>query len=310
MRYIQILATFLAYTLALSPKLGALEHSIPNVVTSIIPFYALTASVMEGTQNKPHLLIKNAQSPHDYALKPSDLTLLKAADVIFWGGEGLEGFLVKVLNPENLPNATIIALSKAPKLLLLPVRHSPSFEPHEHDHSDHIHSVDMHFWLEPNNAILLTKYIASILSKVDPNNKILYFRNAEKFEIKMKALDKKISKLLKTIKAEPFLVFHDAYQYFQHHYNLNGVGAITLNPEIPPSAKRLQAIRNKILSSKVHCVFQEPQFQSKLIQNLASELKINIGELDPLGSNSHLDPNGYYLLMDNLALALSACLKK
>jgi len=306
-----ILIMIAFFALGLFPKIALGTNNAPRVVASITPFQTLIASLMEGIASKPQLLVKNGGSPHDYSLRPSDLKLLKEADIIFWAGPNLESFLIKPLNTiVEKQKPIIIQLDKTPGLLLLPTRNSTG-EQHEHAEGDNCtHAlIDMHFWLDPNNAILLTDLMAKTLSNFDPLHANIYKQNANRFKIQLKALDSKIVMELKEVKATPFIVFHDAYQYFEHHYGLKGVGAITLNPEVPPSVKRLRFIRQTIEKTKAHCVFSEPQFQPKLVQSIVQDLPIKTGELDPLGKGNS-SSNGYFVLLENLADSLKSCLKQ
>lgn len=289
----------------------------PVVLVSITPFYGLVAAVMKGVAS-PKLLMPAGSSPHHYALRPSELKLLKSADVIIWGGPELESFLVKPLEPGNLKSSTkVMALVKTPDLLLLPVRRNARFEAHEHTH-DHTHAhtnaseeiADMHFWLDPDNAAIMVDAIAKLLSERDPAHKDAYLNNAIAFKKQLKIVDKKISEQLSSDKKIPYLVFHDAYQYFDHHYDMNGVGAISLHPEIPPSVQRLRTIQNIIKTTKAQCVFSEPQFPSPLVQSIIAGTKVKTGELDPLGSSTGHPENDYFLLLENLANSLQQCLEK
>lgn len=301
---------------ALGSSCGASINTPPQVVTSIMPFYALVASVMQGV-GTPKLLVKPGASPHDYALRPSDMLILKDADIIFWGGPQLESFLIKPLDSHDLKKTLkIIEFDKIPGLLLLPIRHTAAFEPHDHsqDHahdnsSDHAQNIDMHFWLDPNNALILVDTIEAQLSQADPIHAALYKENSKKFKKQLKTVDSKIKAQLKDIKNIPFIVFHDAYQYFEKQYDLDGVGSITLNPEVPPSAKRLTIIRDTIQKRNAQCVFKEPQFSPKLVHSIIEDTHIRMGQLDPLGTLPKNNENGYFKLLENLADSLKGCLK-
>ncbi len=297
-------------------------HESPKVVVSIPPFHALVAGVMEGV-GSPTLLVKTGASPHDYSLRPSDVKQLFAADIIFWGGPELETFLIKPL--QNIKSSTSpsslirqVPLVESPGLLLLPIRSSPAFEPHNHTHEAHEHKqkhehehlahTDMHFWLDPHNAKLLVDEIVRRLSIVDPTHAKIYQQNGNKEKIELDKLDLDIQNKLKRVKKIPYIVFHDAYQYFEHRYGLNGVGAITLNPEIPPSSKRLKTIQETIQKTNAHCVFSEPQFRPKLVESLVKGTSVKIGELDPLGKENSEGGQGYIKLLEGLSNALSDCL--
>lgn len=280
----------------------------PKVVVSITPFYALVAAVMQGV-GTPTLLVKPGVSPHDYVLRPSEMKRLHTADVIFWAGPELETFLIKPLH--NLPATqphTIVAFATAPKLLLLPVRQTEHFDPHHHCGDTHA-TIDMHFWLDPQNALVLTDVILQALTAVDPAHAAIYGQNAKRLKTQLQALDQKISEKLKSVSGVPYIVFHDAYQYMEHRYGLKGVGAICLHPEVPPSAKRLKHIRDIIQKTHARCVFTEPQFQPKLVDSLSQDLTIKTGELDPIGQATDSHPEGYSQLLERLADSLEQCLR-
>ena len=290
----------------------------PSVVVSITPFYALVAAVMKGV-GTPKLLVKPGASPHEYALRPSDILLLQDAELIFWGGPQLETFLVKPLNTLKAHSEAhhIVEFDNVSGLLLLPIRHSAAWDPHEHEHENgHTHEIldndksnqDMHFWLNPNNAIILTDMIVYHLVMIDPEHTHIYKKNGTQLKKRLKKLDAHIATELETVKAIPYIVFHDAYQYVEQRYGLKGVGSITLNPEIPPSAKRLNTIRITIEKSKAQCIFREPQFQPKLVDSIVVDLGIKTGELDPIGQAPQNNAEGYFTLLENLSHALKQCL--
>lgn len=288
-------------------------NTIPHVVVSIPPLHALVAGVM-GNVGAPTLLLKPGASPHHYSLKPSEAELLYNADIIFWAGPELETFLTKIVdNTKSLKASTrTVPLVEAPGLLLLPIRTNAAFEPHSHgdhvhDHNhDHDHH-DMHFWLDPMNAKILVDHIATTLSTADPVHQKQYEHNAHTTKQALDMLDKRIHDQLQTVKKMPYIVFHDAYQYFEHRYGLNGVGAITVNPEIPPSAKRLKTIQDTIQKTQATCVFSEPQFQPKIVQTIVQGTKVNTGELDPLGQVTDQGFSNYIILLENLANAFNQC---
>ena len=68
-----------------------------KVVTSIKPLHSLASYLMDGV-GKPELIVDGYASPHGFAMKPSHAKMLQNADLIFWVGEDLEGFLEKPLS--------------------------------------------------------------------------------------------------------------------------------------------------------------------------------------------------------------------
>ncbi len=320
---IKLFAMLLSFVMGNWPSISlAMNEAPPKVAVSITPFYALVAAIMQGV-GTPQLLVSPGSSPHQYVLKPKEIKLLKQADLIFWGGPELETFLVKSLHNiehERPCKTRVIQLGKTMGLMLLPIRHSAAWDPHEHhnhsdhsDHSDHHHysaqNVDMHFWLDTNNAMVIADTIVHSLLTVDPKHAALYRKNGEALKHRLIALDYKIRQKLEPLKTVPFIVFHDAYQYFEHQYGLKGVGSITLHPEVPPSAKRLHTIRSIIVQTKAKCVFTEPQFQPKLVQSITENLPVKMGELDPIGNKTENNPDGYFKLLEDLTDSMYSCLK-
>ncbi len=297
----------------------------PNVVVSIPPFHALVTAVMENV-GEPILLLKKGASPHHYNLRPSEVKMLQQADLIFWGGPALETFLVKPL--QSLSSSTkVIELEKTEKLLLLPPRRTAAFNSarghdhnpdhtHEHNHEGHSccghdhgpSAKDMHFWLDPNNAKIILGAIVENLSQIDPAHQAQYCSNAKKFIAKLDALDRELKIKLKPIQKMPYVVFHDAYQYFEHHYDLNDVGSISVHPELPISLQRLYEIREQIKKTKAICVFREPQFKPQMVESLSQDTGAKIGELDPLGQSHSKDGSDYLHLLENIANSLRGCL--
>lgn len=285
----------------------------PKVVVSIAPFHAIVSGVMQGVA-KPELIVKNAVCPHDYALRPSDVKLLQDANIIFWGGPSLESFLSKSLQTIQKSKSStykIIALDKTPGLLFLPLRSDTCCNAHQHSHEDEPHSKtrDMHFWLDPTNAQKIADHVATTLAENDPQHASIYFENAKKINHTLQKLDTDLKKQLQQVHNIPYIVLHDEFQYFEYRYHLHNIGAITINPETPPSAKRLRELQKMIQKNKVHCVFTEPKTSLKIPKMLISGTNARLGELDVLGKETSHGIQGYIDLLNNLSHAFTSCLK-
>ncbi len=290
--------------LSLSPALAA-----PKVVTSIKPVQSLVAAVMDGV-GEPAVIVDGAASPHTFALKPSTAKLIANADVVFWVGPELEPFLEKPLETLG-EKAEAIELSEAPGVKKLPVRENANFEPHHHgdeegeagheghDHGsegkeaaghDHGHShdhghedgeFDAHVWLDPENAKAMADDIAHHLSEADPSNAATYAANAKILKEKLTALETELTAELEPVKDKPFVVFHDAYQYFENRFGVRAAGSVTLSPEVQPGAERVAALQAKLKDLGAVCIFSEPQFEPKLVSVLIEGTDVRTGVLDP-----------------------------
>ena len=296
-----------------------------KVVASIKPIHSLASSLMDGV-GKPDLIVDGYASPHGFAMKPSHAKMLQEADIIFWVGEDLENFLVKPLS-SIAKKAEKIELMDIKGLEILKFRERNIFDDHDHDdhghddhgkkeddHDDHGHDeheghahgeFDPHIWLDPVNAKVILKEMAEHLIENDEKNSATYKKNLAK------AL-KDIDKLIKDTKSElnksvASIVFHDAYQYFEERFNVNILGAFTVNTDVMPGAEQLAEIREIIEHDKVACVFSEPQFNPDIIKAVAKDMDIKTGVVDPLGATLNPGKDLYFDLIRNMSASFKNC---
>ena len=314
-------STIFTLTAALFLVLTPLKAEI-SVVTSIKPLHSLTSYIMEGV-GEPELIIDGVASPHNFQIKPSHAKMLQNADLVIWIGEDLESFLPTVL--KSIPkDAVVFELLDQSGLKKLKFREKNIFEGHddhghdehakkEDDHDDHGHddhghghgSFDPHIWLDPANAKVIVKKITNQLSKIDKDNASTYKANSKKV---IKDLDGLIKEVKNEInKDASFVVFHDAYQYFEKRFGLNVIGALTVNPDVMPGAEQLSEIREVIEHEKAKCIFSEPQFNPNIINSIASDTGVKTGVLDPLGANIDKGKNMYFDLIKDMSNSLKDC---
>jgi zinc transport system substrate-binding protein len=189
--------------------------------------------------------------------------------------------------------------------------HEPEGEPAgaEHEGADDGHGErDMHIWLNPGNAKVLAAFIASALGDEDPDNASAYQTNAARLRQQLDELDRSLADRLATVSDRPYVVFHDAYQYFERRYGVRAVGAITINPTVRPSAQRLGEIHERLEQLDAACVFAEPQFEPTLVATVIEGTSAHRGVLDPLGAALDPGPDQYFELLNSLADSLVNCL--
>lgn len=295
----------------------------PNVVASTKPVHSLVAAVMAGV-GEPGLIVKGAASPHTYSLRPSDAAALENADIVFWTGHGLELFLGEALETLST-KAETVELADSSGIELLPLREGGAFEPHSHGDDDHAHEEhghddhggdhdheheegDMHFWLDPENAKLMVTEIARVLSAADPDNAATYEANAETEIAALGALETEVAATLVGVQNKPFIVFHDAYQYFENRFGLEVAGTITVSPEAMPGAARVDELRKKVSELGATCVFAEPNFEPAIVSTIVEGTEAKAGVLDPEGSALAEGPGLYGDLLRGIATGLVDCL--
>jgi zinc transport system substrate-binding protein len=286
-----------------------------KVVTSIKPIHSLVSYIMDGV-GKPDVIVDGYNSPHGFSLKPSHAKMLDNANLIIWVGEDLESFLEKPLKT-IAKKAKIIELMDLKEIKKLEFREKNIFEGHEdhkeHDdhkekegHEDHAHGQhDPHVWLDPNNAKVFIKEITKQLIKLDSANSSIYKSNSKKALAEIDKLIKDIKSNLK--KDLRFVVFHDAYQYFENRFGIQVLGALTVNTDVMPGAEQLSRIREVIEHEKVNCLFSEPQFNPAIIKSIAKDTNVKTGILDPLGSELDKGKNLYFNLLKNMSSSFKGC---
>ena len=336
-----IFSTVIGFGLA-----GIARADAPAVVADIPPVHSLVAIIMDGV-GSPDLLVQPGASPHGYSLRPSEARALNRAQAVFWIGEGLEPWLgnsIKAL----ASGAQVVELMEVAGTTELEFREGATFEAHEHDHEgddheahdhdgqehdghedghaedgghDHDHAEvdghdhdvehhghDPHAWLDPENARVWLDAIAAELSTLDPANAKVYQANAEKGKADLDSLIVEISGKLEPVRGSSFIVFHDAYQYFENRFDLPAAGSITLSDASAPSPARIAEIHEKVQELGVACVFSEPQFNPGLVQTVFQGTDAKAGVMDPLGIDLAPGAGLYPQLLRNLATSLSDCL--
>lgn len=290
----------------------------PRVVASIKPVHSLVAAVMAGI-GEPSLLVEGAGSPHTYAMRPSQAAGLAKADVVFWIGPDLEHFLEKPIGTLGA-GARAVELEAAEGVTLLAPREGGTFEPEDEDEHGGEHAdehggghggeetVDPHLWLDPLNAKAFVRRIAETLAVADPQHAQAYADNAKAEQARLDDLVAELATTLAPVKGKGFIVFHDAYHYFENRFGVSAAGSITVSPETAPGAQRLTEVRAKIRELGATCVFSEPEFESSLVGVVLEGSDARPGVLDPLGAALSDGPDLYFELLRSLALSMRDCL--
>lgn len=324
-------------TLSLTTTLmgGWAYADTPQVAVDIAPVHSLVSRVMDGV-GTPDLIIQPGASPHEYSLRPSEAAALQNANLVFWIGPDLTPWLTDTIKT-LAPDAAVTALMEVDGTIKLEFREGALFEAHAHedddDHVDEAHddhdeearhddhdddetgheghgqgAHDPHAWLSPQNAMTWLNVIAGQLSAADPDNAGAYFTNAAAGRTEMEALIGEVIATLDPVRDGQFLVFHDAYQYFEMDFDFPASGAISIGDASDPSPARIAEIQDRIAEQGIDCVLAEPQFNPGLVATVLDGTEAGTGMLDPLGSDLEPGPALYSQLIRNLSTALAGCM--
>jgi len=314
--------TLLSLCLTAAWLAGPAYADRPRVAVDIAPIHSLVAQVMEGI-GMPDLIIQPGATPHEYSLRPSEAAALQSADLVFWIGPDLTPWLEEAI--ETLaPAADLTTLMDIDGTVQLEFREDAVFEAHDHsdhadedDHDDHDDHADHgdhaghdpHAWLSPKNAMTWLEVIAGRLSAVDPVNSDAYVANAASGRAVIEALMDEVDATLDPVRGRAFIVFHEAYQYFETDFDVSASGAISISDASDPSPARIAEIRGQIAEQGVDCVLAEPQFNPGLVATVLRGSDAQMGIVDPLGADLELGAELYPQLIRNLSNALAECLR-
>ena len=314
----------------LLPAVAAAE--VPSVAVDIPPVHSLVERVM-GDLGTPQLVIQSGASPHGYAMRPSEAEALAQADVVFWASDGLTPWLAKA-RQSLAPDALQVGLMESAGTQRLTYRQGATFEAHHHDehheeheheehegheheheheqqagHDHHDHSGwDPHGWLDPVNAQAWLDAIATSLAELDPDNADIYRHNAEEARSKLDDLIDELETRLQQAQGTRFIVFHDAYQYFERRFDVPAAGAISLGDASDPSPARIREIQQRVADLGVQCVFREPQFNPALVDSVFAGTGVETSlVIDPLGVDLPLGTELYPALLRQLADGVTRC---
>ncbi|WP_339100796.1 zinc ABC transporter substrate-binding protein [Pseudomonas atacamensis] len=279
-----------------------------KVLTSIKPLQLIAAAVQDGVAI-PEVLLPPGASPHNYALRPSDVRKVQSVDLLYWIGPDMEGFLPRVLGGRSLPS---VAVQDLPGLKLRHFgadNHSHAEEADEHDHDHRPGSLDAHLWLSPFNARVIADKMAADLSAADPANAQRYQSNAKAFDERLDALDQRLKKRLANVEGKPYFVFHEAFDYFEDAYGLKHAGVFAVAAEVQPGAQHVAAMRKRLQEVGKTCVFSEPPLRPRLAETLVAGLPVKLAELDALGGYTPATAQGYEQVLEKLGNDLAGCLE-
>jgi len=298
---------FVAFTFSLF-AIGSAQAEV-RVLTSIKPLQLIAAAVQDGVA-VPEVLLPPGASPHNYALRPSDVRKVQSVDLLYWIGPDMEGFLPRVLKGRSLPSVAVQDLPGMKLRHFAEDSHSHAEDADEHDHDHRPGTLDAHLWLSPVNARVIATRMAADLSAADPANAARYQNNLKAFSERLDALDARLKARLAGIAGKPYFVFHEAFDYFEDAYGLKHAGVFSVAAEVQPGAQHVAAMRARLQQVGKTCVFSEPPLRPRLAETLVAGLPVKLAELDALGGYTPATAQGYEQVLEKLGNDLAGCLEQ
>lgn len=262
-----------------------------SVAATIRPLQAIAQAIMQdhGTVSA---LISLQDSPHDYALTPGDRLAIEKADLLFWAGPEFEIRLSDVFQA-NIGRKRVLAATEVPGLTI---------------HQGNDGRGDPHFWLNTHNALLIAHELVGYLSEIEPNHGRSFQSGYRDFERQISKLEKTIDESLSPFADVPFLVFHDAFQYFEKQFNLTAGEVLLRDPEILPSMRELLTIRHRVQRLPANCVLMDRRANKELVSTIFANDAPSLEIVDLFGFQVKDSAKAYLDIASGVADSFHACL--
>ena len=282
-----------------------------TVVASIRPLHSLLSQLMQNVA-QPVLLLDQNQSPHHFSLRPSQRNTLSRADIFFWVGEELESFMPRVINAMPRQVKTIALLENKKLDLLSPRADAPHSSGHSsahssgHSHDQAHHAIDPHIWLSVDNAITISEHMYRVLVDSQPKLAAIYLKNFQSLKTKLQALKQQITQGISS-RTFNYLVYHDAFQYFEAGLKIAPMAAISNDEEQPPGMRHLLFINRLIKQKNIQCIIFNTSQPPAVARNLVKSANMQQVFIQPLGQNYPPGPDLYFDLMNDLYKGYQQC---
>lgn len=268
-----------------------------KVLASIKPLQLIAQAVTAGVTDA-QVLLPAGTTPHDYALKPSDLVRVYEADLLLWLGAPFEPYLAK---PVKMRTVTDLAALNFDDAAMHQVH-----EGHEHEGQSHLYG-DPHIWFGPDEALAIASSLVDILVQRDALHAAQYQANLAVFASQLRLLDSELRARFSAASEKKYLVYHDAYSYFEAHYGLTHVAQVTEQPDSKPGAKSLLKLRKLIPNGEALCLFIEPQADRGIVSLLQENSELKIYQLDPMATDFEINATAYLAFLRDTADRFGEC---
>lgn len=244
-------------------------------------------------------LTKGSRDPHFATAKPSMIRKVFRADLVIAVGADLEiGWLPALLqsgrNPDVLPGTQgYLDLSKFINLKGRPKGRVTR------DMGDVHAAGNPHYWLNPDNGVLMAKAIADKLSELDPGHTQLFQENAKHFQAEISERKKHWQSALDFLKGNAVISYHTSMLYLADAFGFKIVGNIEPKPGISPSASHLNKLINTINQQHIPLLIMEPYYEKRSAQLLERKTGIHIAII-PQSVNSLPGVDNYFKLFDKI----------
>ena len=277
-----------------------------NVVTSVMNLHSLAKSI-GGDRIQLESLTKGRQDPHFMSAKPSLMLKARKADVLIFNGLDLEtGWLPLIIHGSRNPRIQkgrpgLLNAGSFVKALSVPEGKVDRFFGDIHPFGN------PHFLLDPVRAVQISKEISQRFADLDPKNKGFYIKNQEDFEKRIRKKTQEWEKRISSAGVKNIVSHHSSFEYFIERFRLNLTGVIEEKPGIPPSAKHILNLIEKMKKTGTGCILVSSFHSAEQAEKIREALPAVHIETTAIEATALKEAENHTLVIEGIVKALENC---
>ncbi len=238
---------------------GAAAPAAAKTVEAVASFTVLADVVKQvgGDHVNVGTLVGPNGDPHVFEPTPDDAKRLKAADIVFVSGLGLEGWMDRLISASGYKGKPVVA-SRGIKTIRM--------------EDDGKTVTDPHVWNSAANVLVWIRNIEAALAAADPEDAAAFKDNAERYSKQVQDLDTLAKETFAAVPAarRKVLTSHDAFGYFGRAYGVKFLSPLGISTESEASAADVGKLITQIKKEQVKVYFLEKSNDPRLVQQIAS----------------------------------------
>lgn len=245
-----------------------------NIVTTLFPQFDFTKQ-LGGDAVNVTLIIPPGVEPHAFEPTPQDVLKMLDADVLIYTSADMEPWITSVL--ETLDPSKTLVVDASVGVEMLASDHEEDAD-HEEEVHDEDNGMDPHYWLDPNNAIIMVKNIEAALSEKLPEKATFFSENATKLTQDIEEMDQAIIEAVARFDSKTILSGgHFAFGYFAHRYGLENVSPYEgFSPDAEPTPQKIAQLIDTISSTKAKAIYYEELIDPRVAKVISDETGVEM----------------------------------
>jgi zinc/manganese transport system substrate-binding protein len=279
----------------LAAMAGSAEAKI-NVVASSSDLASIANSI-GGDLISVKYIVDGRSDPHYVEVLPSYMVMVARADLYLEIGLGLDFWAFPIIDGSRNGRLKIVDCSTGVDVLEKPTRRVDASMGDIHPYGN------PHYWLDPNNALIIARNIASGLEEVDPSNAAAYEAGLNSFQEQLKAKMAQWQKAAASLNGLQMITYHNSWPYFCRAFGIEVVGFIEPKPGIEPTASHTAQIIDLIKGRGIRVIGKEPYFSDKAPKSIAEATGAKVLDMPPSVKGTK-GTDDYVSLIDTLLTRL------